>query len=95
MTDLTGLTLAEARDLLVAKEITSRELTEAHLDAIEAANAALNAYLVVTRDKALEMAKASDARLAKGKGLPLDGLPLGIKDLFCTKGPVLDRKSVV
>lgn len=86
MTDLTGLTLAEARDLLVAKEITSRELTEAHLDAIEAANAALNAYLVVTRDKALEMAKASDARLAKGKGLPLDGLPLGIKDLFCTKG---------
>ena len=86
MTDLTGLTLAEARDLLAAKEITSRELTEAHLSAIEAANAALNAYLVVTRDKALEMAKASDARLAKGKGLPLDGLPLGIKDLFCTKG---------
>jgi aspartyl-tRNA(Asn)/glutamyl-tRNA(Gln) amidotransferase subunit A len=85
MTDLTGLTLAEARDLLQGKEITARELTEAHLTAIEGANAALNAYLVVTADKALAMAKASDARLAKGKGLPLDGLPIGVKDLFCTK----------
>ncbi|MGF1619727.1 MAG: Asp-tRNA(Asn)/Glu-tRNA(Gln) amidotransferase subunit GatA [Rhodomicrobiaceae bacterium] len=85
MSDLTSLTLAEARDLLAGKEITARELTEAHLAAIEAANPALNAYVVTTADKALDMAKASDARLGNGKGLPLDGLPLGIKDLYCTK----------
>ena len=46
----------------------------------------LNAYVVVTADKALEMAKASDAKLAKGKGGKLEGAPLGIKDLFCTEG---------
>lgn len=86
MSELTGLTLAEARDRLTKKEITSRELTEAHLASIEAANSTLNAFIVPTPDKALDMAKASDARLAKGKGLPLDGLPLGIKDLFCTNG---------
>jgi aspartyl-tRNA(Asn)/glutamyl-tRNA(Gln) amidotransferase subunit A len=86
MSELTGLTLAEARDRLTKKQITSRELTEAHLAAIEAANGALNAYIVGTPDKALDMAKASDARLAMGKGLPLDGLPLAIKDLFCTNG---------
>ena len=86
MSELTGLTLAEARDRLRKKELTARELTEAHLSAIEGANAALNAYLLVTSDKALDMAKASDARLAKGKGLPLDGLPIGVKDLFCTEG---------
>ncbi len=85
MSELTGLTLAEARDRLKAKEITARELTEAHLAAIEAGNAALNAYVVTSADRALDMAKASDARLAKGKGLPLDGLPLAVKDLYCTK----------
>jgi aspartyl-tRNA(Asn)/glutamyl-tRNA(Gln) amidotransferase subunit A len=85
MSDLTSLTLAEARELLRKKEITARELTEAHLAAIEAGNAALNAYILTTADKALDMAKASDARLAKGKGLPLDGLPIGVKDLFCTR----------
>jgi aspartyl-tRNA(Asn)/glutamyl-tRNA(Gln) amidotransferase subunit A len=86
MTDLTALTLSEARDLLKAKEITAAELTGAHVAAIDAANVALNAYIVTTADKAMDMAKASDARLSKGKGLPLDGLPIGIKDLYCTKG---------
>jgi aspartyl-tRNA(Asn)/glutamyl-tRNA(Gln) amidotransferase subunit A len=86
MSELTGLTLADARDRLTKKEITSRELTEAHIAAIEAANGALNAFIVATPDKALDMAKTSDERLAKGKGLPLDGLPLAIKDLFCTNG---------
>ena len=85
MSELTGLTIAEARDVLRKKEITARELTEAHIAAIEAANDALNAYIVQTPDKALAMAAESDARLAKGKGLALDGIPLGIKDLFCTK----------
>jgi aspartyl-tRNA(Asn)/glutamyl-tRNA(Gln) amidotransferase subunit A len=83
--ELTGLTIAEARDKLRAKEITARELTEAHIAAIEGANAALNAFILKTPEKALAMAAVSDARLAKGRGLALDGIPLGIKDLFCTK----------
>lgn len=86
MSDLTHLTIAEARDRLHKKEITATELTDAHLNAIDTANSALNAYLFVTTDIAHEAAKASDARLAKGKGLPLDGIPIGVKDLFCTKG---------
>ena len=85
MSDLTKLTLAGARDALKAKEITSVELTGAYLRAMEEATA-LNAYVTVTADKALEMAKASDAKLAKGEGGALEGLPLGIKDLFATKG---------
>ncbi|MEW6091497.1 MAG: Asp-tRNA(Asn)/Glu-tRNA(Gln) amidotransferase subunit GatA [Pseudomonadota bacterium] len=84
MTDLTSLTLAEARDALKKKEITSVELTGAYLKEMEAAGA-LNAYVTVTAEKAMEMAKASDAKLQKGQGGPLEGVPLGIKDLFCTK----------
>ena len=86
MGELTGLTIADARDRLRNKDITARELTEAHLAAIDGANAALNAFLLTTPDKALGMAAAADARLAKGEGLPLDGIPLGVKDLFCTAG---------
>ncbi|HET7412949.1 MAG TPA: Asp-tRNA(Asn)/Glu-tRNA(Gln) amidotransferase subunit GatA [Pararhizobium sp.] len=86
MTDLTRLTIAEARAKLRGKEITSVELTEAYLGAIEAANGALNAYVAVTADKARAMAKASDAKLAKGEGGALEGIPLGIKDLFGTEG---------
>ena len=66
--ELTGLTIAEARAKLRDKEITARELTEAYLAAIDAANGALNAYILTTPDKALDMAKASDARLAQGRG---------------------------
>ncbi len=84
MTDLTSLTLAEARDALKKKEITSLELTGAYLKEMEAAEP-LNAYVTVTAEKALEMARASDAKLQKGEGGPLEGVPLGIKDLFCTK----------
>ncbi|WP_106755273.1 Asp-tRNA(Asn)/Glu-tRNA(Gln) amidotransferase subunit GatA [Pannonibacter carbonis] len=86
MTDLTNLTLAEARDGLKAKSFSSAELTEAFLGAIEAANPKINAYVAVTGDQARDMAMASDARLAKGEGGALEGLPLGIKDLFATKG---------
>ncbi|NBN63782.1 Asp-tRNA(Asn)/Glu-tRNA(Gln) amidotransferase subunit GatA [Pannonibacter tanglangensis] len=86
MTDLTNLTLAEARDGLKAKSFSSTELTEAFLGAIEAANPKINAYVAVTGDQARDMAKASDARLARGEGGALEGLPLGIKDLFATKG---------
>ncbi len=85
MTDLTKLTLAGARDALKKKEFTSLELTDAYLGAIEAATP-LNAYVTVTADQAREMAKASDLKLGKGQGGALEGLPLGIKDLFATKG---------
>lgn len=85
MSDLTKLSLARARDALKSKEITSVELTEAYLKQMESARA-LNAYVTVTADKALDMARASDAKLAKGDGGALEGLPLGIKDLFATKG---------
>jgi aspartyl-tRNA(Asn)/glutamyl-tRNA(Gln) amidotransferase subunit A len=86
MTDLTALTIAEAREQLKAKAITATELTGAYIQAIENANEALNAYIVTTPDKALEMAKASDARLASGNAGALEGIPLGIKDLFGTEG---------
>ena len=86
MTDLTKLTIAEAREGLKNKDYTSSELTEAFLTNIEAANETLNAYVAVTADKAREMAKASDEKLAKGEGGALEGIPLGIKDLFATKG---------
>jgi aspartyl-tRNA(Asn)/glutamyl-tRNA(Gln) amidotransferase subunit A len=86
MTDLTRLTLAEARDGLAKKDFTASELTEAFLRAIEAANPALNAYVVTTPERAMEQARRSDERLARGKARRLEGLPLGIKDLFCTEG---------
>jgi aspartyl-tRNA(Asn)/glutamyl-tRNA(Gln) amidotransferase subunit A len=79
------LTLAEARDALKAKRISARELTQAHLDAMAKARA-LNAYLLETPDRALAMADASDQKIASGAGRPLEGIPLGIKDLFCTQG---------
>jgi aspartyl-tRNA(Asn)/glutamyl-tRNA(Gln) amidotransferase subunit A len=86
MTDLTSLTLAQALDGLEKKQFSSAELTDAFIGAIDAANPKLNAYIVTTPEKAREQAKASDARRASGKAGPLEGAPLGIKDLFCTEG---------
>ncbi|XWN29564.1 MAG: Asp-tRNA(Asn)/Glu-tRNA(Gln) amidotransferase subunit GatA [Devosia sp.] len=84
-TSLIDLTVADARDKLRGREIGARELTDAYLDAIEAAGA-LNAFIRKTPDKARAMADASDVRLSKGDGGALEGVPLGIKDLFCTEG---------
>ena len=84
MGDLTELNLAEAREGLAKKEFTASELTQAHVDAV-AASAPLNAFVLETADKALAMAADSDARLAAGTARPLEGLPIGVKDLFCTK----------
>jgi aspartyl-tRNA(Asn)/glutamyl-tRNA(Gln) amidotransferase subunit A len=84
MTDLTSLTIAEAREGLANKSFTSLELTDAHLAAIEAARS-LNAFILETPDKAREMARAVDQKIARGEGGPLAGIPLGIKDLFATK----------
>jgi aspartyl-tRNA(Asn)/glutamyl-tRNA(Gln) amidotransferase subunit A len=86
MTDLTRLTIAEARSALRARQFTAMELTEAYLAAIDAANPILNAYVLVTHDKARKMAEASDARFAAGTAGALEGIPLGIKDLFATEG---------
>lgn len=85
MTDLTALTIAQARTKLRAKEISATELTEAYISAIDAANGALNAYVALTPEKAREMAKASDAKYAAGEAGELEGIPLGIKDLFGTQ----------
>ena len=85
MSDLNKLTITDARDMLRAKEISAVELTEACLSAVEAGDA-LNAYSAKTPDIALEQARAADARLATGDAPAMCGIPLGIKDLFCTKG---------
>ena len=86
MTDLTKLTLAEARDGLVKKTFKASELTDAFISAIEKANPALNAYVLQTPEHARAQAQESDKRLAAGKAGPLEGLPLGNKDLFATRG---------
>ena len=83
MIDLTGLTLAEARDRLRRRDFSAIELAEAHIAAIEQARV-LNAYVLETPERAHAMAKAADARLAAGNARPLEGIPLGIKDLFAT-----------
>ena len=85
MAGLTGLTLKAALDGLANKTFSSEDITRDHIAAIEASSA-LNAFVIPTPDKALEMARASDARRAAGAAGPLDGAPLGIKDLFCTEG---------
>ena len=84
--DLTGLTLKAAREALAAGRVSAEELASAHLDAIATANPHLNAYVLQTPDKALEMARASDARRRRGEVGPLEGISLGVKDLFATQG---------
>jgi aspartyl-tRNA(Asn)/glutamyl-tRNA(Gln) amidotransferase subunit A len=86
MADPTDLSIAEARGALLRKELSAEELASAHIGAIERANEALNAFVLTTPERALESAKESDARLRKGEARPLEGIPLGIKDLFATKG---------
>jgi aspartyl-tRNA(Asn)/glutamyl-tRNA(Gln) amidotransferase subunit A len=83
---LTDLTIAAARDALRARDISARDLTAAHLDALAALNPRLNAFITTTAGLAGQQAEAADATLAKGQGGPLAGIPLAIKDLFCTNG---------
>ena len=84
MSDLTSLTLADARDRLRRREFSAAELADAHLAAMEQARA-LNAYVQETPDRARAMAQAADARLKAGDARPLEGLALGVKDMFATK----------
>jgi aspartyl-tRNA(Asn)/glutamyl-tRNA(Gln) amidotransferase subunit A len=92
MTALTDLTIAEALAGLAKRSFTSRELTEAHLTAI-AARRDLNAFITETPERALAMAAESDARRQGGAARLLDGIPIGIKDLFCTEGVVTTAGS--
>ena len=83
---LYDMTLTEAEGLLRDKKASSRELTEAVLNRIAAVDDKVGAYITVDKEGALAAADAADARLAKGEGGPLTGLPVGLKDLLCTKG---------
>ena len=85
MTEPTDLTLAQARDALAGRQFTAVELTRSYLSAMERARG-LNCFVVETPERALAMAAASDVRIGKGEALPLDGLPIGIKDLYATQG---------
>jgi aspartyl-tRNA(Asn)/glutamyl-tRNA(Gln) amidotransferase subunit A len=85
LTDLTTLTMADARAGLASREFTALELADAHLAAIERARA-LNAFITETPERARAMAQAADMRIAKGEARPLDGVPIAVKDLFCTAG---------
>lgn len=85
MSDLIDLTITEAREGLDNGDFSAAEYTAAHLSEIETANEALNAFIVTKPEQATEMAKASDERIAKDEAGLLEGIPLGIKDLFCTK----------
>jgi aspartyl-tRNA(Asn)/glutamyl-tRNA(Gln) amidotransferase subunit A len=83
---LTDLTIAEAAAGLAARKFSALELTAAHNDAVAALNPRLNAYITTTPEQALGQAAAADAAIAAGAAGPLTGIPLAIKDLFCTAG---------
>jgi aspartyl-tRNA(Asn)/glutamyl-tRNA(Gln) amidotransferase subunit A len=85
MTDLIKLTISDALEKLKAKEITSLELVNAHIKQIEA-NKNLNAFVTETFDSAIAQAKQADQNIARGEMRKLEGIPVGVKDLFCTEG---------
>lgn len=85
MSNLTDITLADARDGLKSKKFSAKEISQAHIEVIESANGALNAYILPTPEIALQMADTADKKIAAGEAGPLEGIPLGIKDLFCTR----------
>ncbi|HAJ18703.1 MAG TPA: hypothetical protein DCL95_01345 [Rhodospirillaceae bacterium] len=92
MNDLLDLSLTDARDGLRKKAFTAVELTEAYLAAMDKTRA-LNAYITETPDQARAMAVKSDERLAAGTAGPLEGIPLGVKDLYCTEGVLTTAAS--
>lgn len=81
-----NLTIKQALQKLKSGEISASELTNAHLDRIEKYNPELNAYITVTRERAIADAKAADERIANGTARTLDGIPIAMKDLFATRG---------
>ena len=85
MSELTEFTLSEARNAIAEKKVSATELAQAFVGAMESART-LNAFVTETPERALAMAMDSDARIARGEARPLEGLPLAVKDLFCTRG---------
>lgn len=81
-----NLTITQALEKLKSREISATELTRTHLDRIEKYGADLNCYITVTPERAMADAAAADARYAANNALPLDGIPIGMKDLFATRG---------
>jgi len=94
MSELTKLTISQARDALAKGETTATEITQACLAEIEGADA-LGAFVHKTPEIALEQARAADARIKAGKATAMTGIPLGIKDLFCTKGVASQAGSAI
>ncbi|QXT39145.1 Asp-tRNA(Asn)/Glu-tRNA(Gln) amidotransferase subunit GatA [Gymnodinialimonas ceratoperidinii] len=94
MSDLNTLTIADARDALRKGEVTSVELTQACLSAIDGADA-LGAIVHKTPELALERAKAADQRRAEGDAPDMCGIPIGVKDLFCTEGVASQAASKI
>ncbi|MEH6526898.1 MAG: Asp-tRNA(Asn)/Glu-tRNA(Gln) amidotransferase subunit GatA [Sneathiella sp.] len=92
MTDLTKLTISAALDGMAAGDFSARELTAAHITAMEASNV-LNAFITKTPEIAVEAATASDTRRAKGEAGLMDGIPIAMKDLFCTEGVLTTAAS--
>ncbi|MFT6559705.1 Asp-tRNA(Asn)/Glu-tRNA(Gln) amidotransferase subunit GatA [Sneathiella sp.] len=92
MSDLTKLTIAEARDGLKGGKFSARELTAAHITAMDAGRG-LNAFITETPEHAVDAATASDARIAKGQAGIMEGIPIAMKDLFCTKGVLTTAAS--
>ncbi|WP_130470179.1 Asp-tRNA(Asn)/Glu-tRNA(Gln) amidotransferase subunit GatA [Candidatus Magnetaquicoccus inordinatus] len=84
--DLARITLKQAADLLHRRALSAVELTQFFLERINAHNPTLNAYITVDAEGALADARQADACLARGEATPLTGIPLAVKDLFCTKG---------
>ncbi|HEX2326357.1 MAG TPA: amidase family protein, partial [Chloroflexota bacterium] len=98
MPDLTAQSVPEARRRLVRRELSATELARAVLDRIEAAEPRLRAFLTVTADEALEGARAADAALGAGDPQatpPLTGIPVALKDLFCTRGVETTSGSLI
>lgn len=83
--DLTQITLAQARSMLHQHQISARELTEAFLQRIGHINPIINAFITVDHDGAMEAAKKADLRLQQGTATAMTGIPIGVKDLFCTE----------
>ena len=93
MTDLTNLGVTELRDGLQKKEFTATEIAHATQEKIRKNNDGLNAFITITDDQAFDGAKKADARIASGDSTDITGIPVGVKDLFCTKGVLTTAAS--
>jgi aspartyl-tRNA(Asn)/glutamyl-tRNA(Gln) amidotransferase subunit A len=85
MSDITKLTISEANAMLRLKEVSATEITKAHIEKAQSLNA-LNAFITLTPDIAMEQARKSDEKIRNGQAGIIEGIPIGVKDLFCTKG---------